>query len=138
MLSFLIILFPGFEDFIVRFLQRLRQHTRPANHRDEVGIAHPTWDDVPVQVLFDARTTGVAQVETDIEALGAIEPDQNPDSFLDQEHHLRKLFGGQTLKSVGVLVWHDHDMPTGVRIKVEDNKVIFTPMDDQVVKVVRF
>jgi len=90
-----------------------------------------------MQVFFDPCSAGVTQVETNVESLGAIELDQNPNAFLDQEHHFSKLLRRKLFQSIGVLIRDDHHMPAGVWIKIQDDKVVLSPMHDQVSKTVQ-
>ena len=53
---------------------RPREHLRVGEHGHEIGVAVPTGDDVPVEVVGQARAGGPALVQPDVVTLGAEHP----------------------------------------------------------------
>lgn len=106
------------------------------NRRNEVGVAYPSWNDMEVQVLLDARACGFAEVHPDVETVGMILLAQRDLGSLRELEHISGGFLVQPGKRPGVLVWNDHQVPAGIWKQIENDKNQFSPIENEVVDVV--
>ena len=109
---------------------------RFTNRRNEIGVAYPSWNDMEVQVLLDARACGFAKVHPDVETVGMILLAQRDLGSLRELEHISGGFLVQPGKRPGVLVRNDHQVPAGIWKEIEHDKNQFSPIENQVVDVV--
>ena len=83
----------AFHQQIVQRIQRLHDNLGVGQYRHEIGVAMPAWDDVPVQVARQSRASGVAEVQTNVVAVGVHQfveyADHAPQGFHRLQQFLR-------------------------------------------------
>src|ERR1019366_8207752 len=112
-------------------LQYLGHHPGFADDANEIGVRYPARQDVHVDVSGHAGARGFSYVHAEIDAVGPIESAQNRLHPLRQSHHLLGGIGRKLLQLVQVGVGHNHDVPIGVRIGIENDVAMRRAMDDK-------
>ncbi len=83
-----------------------------------------------VNVVGDAGARGFAKVEAHVEAARAVNLTQDEFGALGEEHQLVGSIGRHSGKRGEMLIRHDHDVASGVRVSVEAYEAVRPAMDD--------
>ena len=83
-----------------------------------------------MNMVGNAGACGFAKVEAHVEAARAVNLTQNEFGTLGEEHQLVGRVGRYGGERGEVLIRHDHDVASGVRVGVEANKAMRPAMDD--------
>lgn len=83
-----------------------------------------------MNVVGDAGASGFAKVEAHIEAARAVNLTQDEFGTLGEEHQFVGRVGRHGRKRGEMLVGHDHDVASGVRVSVEAHEAVQPAMDD--------
>jgi len=117
-------------EFPPCYIERLGKYTSFCGDRHKICIPDPAGQNVEVEVVGDAGTRGFAQVESHVQAARVVNLPQHEFGALGQEHQLIGGLGRDRSQRGEMLVGHDHDMASGVRIGVEAHKTVHAAMDD--------
>jgi hypothetical protein len=117
-------------------LQCLWQDSRISKDRHEVGISIPARDNVKVEVLPDARTGHLTEVEPDVEPLSLHDFPEHGNASLAQAHQVHHFLMIEGFQFGCLPVGHDHKVPTIVWITIHDHVASLVPMHDQICHVI--
>jgi len=115
-----------------QFAQRLRHDGRVRKDGHEVRVAIPARDDVDVQMLDDARAGAFAEIDAEIEAVGAHDFGERVLTATRELHEVGHFLHGQSIQVGRLFVGHRHHVPASVGIFVEQRKTGAVPGDDVV------
>ena len=95
------------------------QDARVGGDGHEVGVADPAGQGVHVDVCGDARSSGLTEIDAEVQAGGVVDGAQDRFRTLGQGDHLLGLFVRERGERVQMPVGDDEDVACGVREGVE-------------------
>ena len=98
----------------------------------EVGVAAPAGDEVDVEMLVDAGAGSGAEVDADVEAVGAEGGVDGGLEALEHSHHLEGFVVGEVLQPAGLAVGQDHEVAGVVGINIEQGEAALAAGEDEV------
>src|SRR5207247_3096512 len=113
-----------------RCFQVLRQDARLAEQRHEIGIGTPTWDDMHVDVMFNACACNAALIDADIESFGRIGVVQGFECALQQTHHIKENGRWYGFNRRNVAIGCDQEMAVIIWINVHHDIGMVTAVQD--------
>lgn len=119
----------GGDEFLVGGIERLGKDARFAQHRHEIMIAGPPWDNVQMQMVGNAGSGAGAEVQANIEALRF---DGFAQDGLGERRELEELqaLGVAKVSEIGGLaIGHSHHVADGVGEAVQHEKAVLAPGD---------
>ena len=111
---------PG--QLLPRNLQCFGHDPRPGDSRHEVRVARPSRENMEMDVGRDARAGGSTQVGPHVEPVGVIGRLNGRDRVTRRRPHLGRLLIRQVTQRADMAQGQHQNMPTGVRIGVQDDE----------------
>lgn len=99
----------------------LGYHPDITQHRHEIVVAFPAWNNVKVQMRFDARARRLAEVVSEVKSVGFHAFAKNGDAPLTHPEQLGALFFSQFFEIPHVTMGDHHQMTVRVGIFVHDD-----------------
>ena len=99
---------------------------------EEVDVAVPAGDEVPVEVLFDAGSGGGAEVEADVEAVGAEGGGEGRFEVFEGGEAFKEFVVGEVFEVGDDAVGEDESVAGVVGVAVQDGEAGFAAPDDAV------
>jgi hypothetical protein len=84
-----------------------------------------------MKMLIDSSSGTTAQVHAEVKSTGLIATLQRLFAALGQQHHLAHQFGGAIGKIGEVLVGADQEMATGIRVDIQNDKIMDSAENDE-------
>jgi hypothetical protein len=108
-------------EAVVRCGKFLGEDARLGHDGDKVGVTNPAGNDVHMEVVGDTCARGTAEVEAEVEAVGAVLAAEGGFALLGKFHELAKFFAIGVAEKGDVPVRDDQKMTRRVWKEVEDN-----------------
>jgi hypothetical protein len=111
-------------------VERFGEYACLSRNGHEVGVAAPARKRMEMDVVGDASAGGFAKIESHVKPVrfvGLAQPRFGALSELDQ---FLRGGGRQRSKRIEMLIRHNHQMASGVRIGVETDEAVQAPVDD--------
>jgi hypothetical protein len=119
---------PDRGEFRAGVFEGLGYHPDVGEHRHEVGVAGPPWDDVDVDVVDDPRSCHPPQVPAEVVTLRVHGLVEHLERGGGQLVHLERLVVGDVAETARVRVRRDHEVAGGVRELVQEDERVLAPV----------
>ena len=84
-----------------------------------------------VDVSRDARARAFANIHSEVQSVGMVEPPQMPFRRAGQRDELGGGFLGDPRKIGSVTIRHDHQVPVRIGESVQNNEIVFGAVNDE-------
>ena len=101
-----------------------------------VRVTLPARHDMQMQVIGEPGARDRPEVQADVEPVRGRDLSQRADRALGEHHQLGQLVGLARLELTHVAVRRDHQVPAGIRERVEHRQAALAAIDDQDLRVV--
>src|ERR1700737_3464227 len=122
--SAVVLNFDGGPEFLPCYIQRLGKYTSFCGDSHKICVTQPARQNVHVNMVGDAGACGFAKVEAHVEAAWSVNLAQDEFGAPGEEHQLVGCVGRYGGDRGEVLIGHDHDVASRVRIGVEAHEAV--------------